>query len=239
MGSRPDTPPAGGGQGSSSASSGAGWSGGVPVDVVPVWIPSGSPGDCNQQKATNWLVECNPLPLPPEPTASADPVTGELPPPPDMGQLAREVVVRLRLPDPTPLIGPDPSVNEWGMAAVGYPLWLWTVGPDDVSATVVAFGYTFTLAAHRVSTTFVMGDGGSVTCTVTTPFSEGVTPGVASPSCGYVYRIPSRPGPDYLVSATTNWVVSWSALGQSGVIPATYAGSRTLSVGELYSLVTK
>ena len=42
----------------------------------------------------------------------------------DPNAVARELMVRLQLPDPTPQIGPDPEGNEWKMGAVGYPLWL-------------------------------------------------------------------------------------------------------------------
>lgn len=36
----------------------------------------------------------------------------------------REVLAQLQLPDATPRFGPDPSVNEWKMLAVGFPIWL-------------------------------------------------------------------------------------------------------------------
>lgn len=159
--------------------------------------------------------------------------------PPTAAEVARLVVVRLRLPDPTPQFGPDPSANEWQMIPVGYPVWLWTEGPDDLSATTQAYGYTFTLRAERTSTVFTLGDGHSQTCTVVTPYTAAVTPGSASPTCGYTYAEPSRPGPDYAVSATTRWRVTWTAAGESGVITATHTGNSTLAVGELFALVTK
>ena len=77
-------------------------------------------------------------------------------------ELAREVVLSLQLPDATPHIGPDPSVNEWNMAVVGYPLWLWVGGPDRVTITETAYGMTITITAVRNATTFTMGDGGTV-----------------------------------------------------------------------------
>lgn len=151
--------------------------------------------------------------------------------------IARQLVVRLQLPDPTPRIGPDPSDNEWGMAAVGYPLWLWTAGPRRVTAVESAHGVTFTLRAVWVSTTFGMGDGRSVTCTATKPYTDSVTPGTPSPACGYVYRKASLPKGDYTVTATTRWRISWSALGQSGTLGGSHSGSRPLPVGELHALV--
>lgn len=151
--------------------------------------------------------------------------------------VARQLVVRLKLPDPTPRIGPDPSANEWDMAAVGYPLWLWTDGPRSVRAVESASGVTFTLRADWVSTTFTMGDGGSVSCTATRRYTAEVSPGSASPSCGYVYRRPSLPEGRYTVTATTHWRIRWSALGQSGTLTGTHVGTRSLPVGELHSLV--
>jgi len=155
----------------------------------------------------------------------------------DVEALARQVIVRLRLPDPTPRIGPDPEDNEWRMAAVGFPLWLWTDGPRTVRAVETAYGVRFTLRADWVSTTFAMGDGRSRTCTATRPYPASAKPGSASPSCGYTYQRASLPDGSYRVTATTRWRISWSALGLSGTLPGTHAGSRTLRVGEVHSLV--
>jgi hypothetical protein len=153
--------------------------------------------------------------------------------------VAHQVVLALRLPDATPVFGPDPEGNEWKMLAVGFPVWLWTVGPDEVRSSLDAEGLSFTLVARRVSTTFSMGDGGVVVCGEVTPYSSAVKPGSLSPTCGYVYVAPSTPGPDFQVGATTHWEVSWSAAGESGVIEADYSGSRTLRIGEVAALVVK
>lgn len=157
----------------------------------------------------------------------------------DLGVIARTLLTRIQLPDPRPLVGPDPGVNEWGMVAVGYPVWLWTAGPRVVVDRVRAFGVTFTLRATWVSSRFVMGDGGAVTCTDTKAYSKRVKPGVASPVCGYAYTTSSLPKGDYVVTATTRWRVSWSALGVSGSMPASVTGSRHLPVGELNALIVK
>ena len=53
----------------------------------------------------------------------------------DVSAVARSLVVRLHLPDATPVFGPDPDNNEWKMLAVGYPVWLWTEGPRQKSAS--------------------------------------------------------------------------------------------------------
>lgn len=153
--------------------------------------------------------------------------------------LARSLIVKLQLPDPTPHIGPDPTTNEWNMAAVGYPLWLWTDGPQAVTSRTRAYGITFTLRATWQSTTFDMGDGHHITCTRTPAYPKTTTPGTKSPSCGYTYLTPSLPKGTYTVTATTNWTITWHALGQTGSIPGRHTGHWSLPVGELNALVVK
>ena len=153
--------------------------------------------------------------------------------------LARRVVVRLQLPKPTPHFGPDPSVNEWKMAAVGYPLWLWTEGPRTVSSSESAYGLTFTLTARYRSTTFDMGDGSTVRCTKTTVYRRSTPPGTKSPTCGYGYLEAARGDGTYTVTATTHWDIDWSVAGFSGTLPGTHRASRELPVGELQAIVVK
>lgn len=157
----------------------------------------------------------------------------------DLDATARTLIARLQLPDPTPQIGPDPARNEWKMAAVGYPLWLWTGGPRTVTSRVRAFGVTFTLQATWLSTDFDMGDGHQVRCTETSTYPAQSELGRKSPSCGYTYLKSSLPKGEYTVRATTNWRISWSALGRSGTVPGSYTGSRSLPVGELNALVVR
>jgi len=171
----------------------------------------------------------------PDPTASA--AAPARPPRVLVESYVRELVVTLQLPDATPLIGPDPAVNEWNMAVVGHPLWLWTGGDRQLTTSRTDFGITFTLDARHVSTTFALGDGNRVTCTATAPYPTSVEPGTPSPACGYTYAAASRPRGDYTVTATTNWNVAWSAAGYSGVLPVTRTGSRALPVGELQAVV--
>lgn len=152
--------------------------------------------------------------------------------------VAREVVARLHLPDPTPQFGPDPEVNQWHMLAVGYPLWLWTSGPTRLTTTATRYGLSFTLTATWQDTRFEFGDGHSLTCTKTTAYPASTTPGTASPTCGYTYQKAS-PAAGYTVRAHTNWRVDWAASGQSGSLDTTYTGSRTVPVGELNALIVK
>ncbi|MFT4108456.1 hypothetical protein, partial [Propionicimonas sp.] len=157
----------------------------------------------------------------------------------DLDAIARTLLTRIRIPSPAPQVGPDPSTNEWKMAAVGYPLWLWNTGPTSVVDRVRAYGVTFTLRAQWTSSRFSMGDGQSVTCTSTRAWSRGVSPGASSPVCGYTYQTSSLPHGRYTVTSTTSWRISWSALGLSGSFPASFTGNRSLAVGELDALVVK
>lgn len=156
----------------------------------------------------------------------------------DVGAVAREVVARLHLPDPTPQFGPDPDANEWHMLAVGYPLWLWTSGPTRLTTTATRYGLSFTLTATWEDTRFEFGDGHSLTCADTTPYPATAKPGAPSPTCGYTYQKAS-PAAGYRVQAHTNWRVDWAASGQSGTLNTTYTGSRTVPVGELNALIVK
>jgi len=119
------------------------------------------------------------------------------------------------------------------MVAVGEPLWLATDGPSVMDASVSQNGIDISLTAHRTSTTFTMGDGNTVNCTTMTPWPGVSALGQRSPDCGYTYQ---RHG-SMRVSATTTWVVDWSALGYGGALSLQSTGSRVLTVGQLSSVV--
>lgn len=187
------------------------------------------------------VAACQQPTIPAGPADPADPSrpAAPAPAPPTRAEVeavVRSLVARMDLPESAPQIGPDPSANEWGMAVVGHPLWLWVPGDATMSSRVTGYGITITLDARRTSTTFAMGDGKSVTCARMTPYPAGVKPGTASSTCGYAYSWPSLPNGTYRVTASSSWVVDWTALGFSGAIPVTMTGARDLPVGELHAL---
>ena len=153
--------------------------------------------------------------------------------------VVRTLVARLRLPDSVPTFGPDPSVNEWNMAVVGHPLWLWVDTPDRMATSVSGYGITIRMDAKRSGVTFAMGDGSAVRCTTMTPYTESVEAGAPSPTCGYTYSKASLPKGSYTVTATAHWVIDWSAIGYTGTIPMNIADSRELPVGELQAVVVR
>lgn len=165
----------------------------------------------------------------------ATPTTpGQAPAPmlPSPRVLAGQAVLQLTLPSAMPSVGPDPDLNKWGMTAVGYPLWLWTDSQTQVGNTITVLGQPVTLTAVRSSVTYTMGTEGTVVCSSSTPWSSAVTPGSESPDCGYRFKTMGN----HRVVAVATWSVTWSVMGQSGVIPVQKAGGTTVPVGELQAV---
>lgn len=197
--------------------------------------------------------ECNPeWGTPEEWCAWAPPESGGSPRPPReaVENYVRTVTASLQLPQAYPQVGPDPDWNEWDMAVIGIPLWLWVEGDSRLTASNSDAGLAVSLDAEHVSTTFQMGDGTTVTCATTKPYvRHAVAPGTPSPVCGHTYQVapksPSaassshqQPG-TYTVTATTNWSVDWTAGGYSGTLTTQMSGARDLPVGELQAVVVR
>jgi hypothetical protein len=155
------------------------------------------------------------------------------------GQAGAIAVARLRLPLNAPKVGPDPKVNKWKMAAVGYPLWVWADGPTHVGPVSDSVaGLSVSLDAQLTKTVFRMGDGRTVTClNGGTPYKKGTKAATPSPNCGHRYEKPSLPKGDYTVTAIGYWDVTWTVNGTSGVITVPRAASAPLPVGEVQVLV--
>ena len=155
------------------------------------------------------------------------------------GQAGAIAVARLQLPLNPPKVGPDPKVNKWKMAAVGYPLWVWADGPTHVGPVSDSVaGLSVSLDAQLTKTVFKMGDGQTVTCRDGgTPYTKGTKAATPSPDCGYRYEKPSLPKGDYTVTAIGYWAVTWTVNGTSGVITVPRAASAPLPVGEVQVLV--
>ncbi len=204
----------------------------IPKPKVPISIPAE-----NQRTCDDLIVNCPTIPEPAAPATPAAPAPGA--PPAVTTAVLREAAASITLPAVQPQIGPDPSVNKWGIVAVGYPIWLWTPGTDRVASTVTAQGITVSIDARRTATTFAMGDGTTVRCTTMTPYPGPSNPPVESPTCGYRYpKLPATPGAGYDIRATTEWTVTWSALGQTGTFTMTRAATRHIDVAEIQSVIT-
>ena len=155
------------------------------------------------------------------------------------GQAGAIAAARLKIPSVAPGIGPSPDLNRWKMAAVGYPLWLWADGPTQIGPVSDSVaGLSVSLRAEVTSLTFRMGDGATVTCAgVGDKWTKAVEPGTKAPHCGHTYTKPSLPNGSYQVAAVTEWAVTWTANGQSGVINVPAVQTTELPVGELQVLV--
>lgn len=157
----------------------------------------------------------------------------------DAEAVAREVVVTLKIPTPTPHVAPRTTERDGTMMVVGHPLWLWTDDGDTATTTETRYGITLTLTARRDTTTFAMGDGATVTCLATTPYDPTTPPGAPSPTCGYRYQKASLPKGSYTVTATSHWTVDWSGLSFTGTLPLTSSGTADIPVGEFQAVVIR
>lgn len=169
--------------------------------------------------------------------AGAARVPGPPPAPPviDIKTVVNQAVAKVRLPEPTIELGPEPEVNEWNMLAVGQPVWLWTSSPKKIDASESQQGITVKLVAEPAATTINLGDGTTLRCKTGTPRPANAEPLAKSPDCGHTWL---KAG-NYTVKASTGWNIRWSALGQSGTVPMERSTSRTVEVGELASVVVR
>lgn len=155
--------------------------------------------------------------------------------PPDPRQLARAAIASMRLQ--AVAIGIVPESRPESAGLVGLPTWMWVADPSattwgPVTRTASSGGYTVTATAKVDHVTWAMGDGTTVTCHGPgTPYADqfGTRP---SPDCGHTYTRQGR----YTVTATSNWTVTWSGIGQTGVIPLSFARSVSLVMGEAQAL---
>lgn len=151
----------------------------------------------------------------------------------DPAALAAQAVARLSVPAPSIVISPHPSDNQWGVSAVGLPLWVWADDPGPVASTVTEQGIEIAMQASRGSVRFDWGDGTSSVCNQMRPRPANIDPLTPSPDCGHTYL---RRG-DYTITATAGWAVSWQALGQSGTLPLSSNATLAIPVREFQALV--
>lgn len=157
----------------------------------------------------------------------------------DVEAMVRSLQATLQVPTPTIKLGPDPSDNEWDMAVVGHPVWLWTDAPRTASSVSTGEGMTIAIKATLGVLSFDMGDGATVGCTQWTPYDASVPAGTPSPTCGHTYEKASLPQGSYTVSATATWTAEWSAMGYTGTLPLRSTASREVPVGELQAVVVR
>lgn len=182
------------------------------------------------------LPEATPAsPAPAAPAPEGEAAVAPAPAAPDPYVLVSQALAQLTLPDAVPSIAPDPANNEWGMLAVGLPVWFSSDEPASVDASTTQQGIAITLVATKQSTTLDLGDGSTITCTSMTVRPTSAPAMQRSPDCGHTYVTHG----DYTITATTVWNLDWAALGQSGSFRMQMSGSSDLKVGELTSKVVR
>ncbi len=137
-------------------------------------------------------------------------------------------------PRPHPRLGPDPSVNEWNMLAVGYPIWLWTDQPNHLATTAHHDGLTFTSTPANIPT---LQHGRRQHQTMRHHHPLPRLHQTNQPHLQLHLRHPSPIGHPYTLTATTTWTINWTTTGHHGTLTHTTTGTRTLEVGELQSLI--
>lgn len=140
-------------------------------------------------------------------------------------------------------ITPQPGPDSVGI--VGMPVWMWamdpgphTFGPATASASAGGITVTATARVHQIS--WDMGDGSEVVCrTAGTPYRPRFGDR-QSPDCGYRYEQTSghQPNGQFIVTATSDWVITWRGAGQSGTVRLNgLVRSAQITVGEAQVLV--
>lgn len=135
------------------------------------------------------------------------------------------------------------TFNKSGKGAVGLPVWLWvnnqtplTWGPYTETATLG--GVTVTATAQVANIAWNMGDGQVKVCAnAGTAYVSGYG-NTDSPTCGYRYTkmSPGEGAQPYTITAVSNWDVTWSAQGQTGVIPTQTQSTTQVRIGELQAI---
>lgn len=151
----------------------------------------------------------------------------------DISRAVAEAAASLEVPPPELQVGPDPSMNKWGVLAVGLPVWVWSEDPGPLSTSIEQDGLGVSITADRGAVTIDWGDGTTSVCQTMTPRPVAIDPLTSSPDCGHTYLTKG----DYTISATASWNASWQAAGSSGSASLSSVSSYTLPIREFVSVV--
>lgn len=163
-------------------------------------------------------------------------------PPPDPEVLARRAIASINFRGIDLGIAPEPlETSPNSLGAVGLPVWLWSdsTGPNvtgPVSASASERGFTVTVQATMTKIEWSLGDGSpSFSCGIGQRFDPRTmnpdTPVVCGSQRGY-----QKQG-EYQITATSNWQVQWSGIGESGTIPIQAVSAGTVRIGEIQVVV--
>lgn len=134
-----------------------------------------------------------------------------------------------------------------GAGLVGLPVWLGvtatpnTMGP--ISDTSCIGDVCVSISARVTRVEWDMGDGNVVTCTpeqheIWQPGLDFRNPG---DRCHHIYRQSSRHLPDrqYVITATSTWLVTWSTPAESGTLSPTRTSQTTVRIEEIQVLTSQ
>jgi hypothetical protein len=153
------------------------------------------------------------------------------PPPPDPEVLARQAMNAMQLKAVNIGIVPEPRPGSVGI--IGLPTWMWVKGAAEntwgpITRTASAGGFSVRATAKVKKVVWDMGDGTQVVCFAKgTPYADSFGR-QSSPDCGHTY---TRQG-SYAVTATSYWSVTWTGVGESGVIPLDLSRTTNITMGE-------
>lgn len=153
--------------------------------------------------------------------------------PTDPAILASRAVAELTVPDPIIVLDPHPTDNQWGVLAVGLPIWIGTEDPEPLSTTTSEQGITINMTATRGSILFDWGDGTTDICETMLLRPANIHPLEPSPSCGHTYLTRG----DYTITATASWAITWQALDQSGTQPLSSQSTLEVPIREFEAVV--
>jgi hypothetical protein len=142
---------------------------------------------------------------------------GTDPPPPSPTELAIQALNRTPLPPPDMDMAPGGNIPQ--LVNLATFLWINPAQWVPQTASASAGGVTSTVTATPERVVWDMGQGDSVTCEGPGLPYEPNLPDDAQPSdCKFTYRASSanRPDKTFIVRATIEYHVTWSASGAAG-----------------------
>jgi hypothetical protein len=139
----------------------------------------------------------------------------------DVVSLKDEAFGSLPLPTPEVVLSPPPD-----KVVVNFPTWLAVNDPWRPRTSAISVpGVSVVVTAYPIEVRYDMGNGDVVTCQGPgKKYDPAVGGGAPRTDCSYTYRVTSvgrpataeTPGDRYLVRATVDWHVTWSAVGAPG-----------------------
>lgn len=159
-------------------------------------------------------------------------------------QVARAWLASITLDGVSLQIAPPP---DSGAGLVGLPVWLGVDTSDTnswggISDSHCISGVCVSISAQVTSVDWNMGDGTTFTCSRDEHRSWQRGMDFRSPTgCHHYYQRASRhqPGGRYPITATSHWLVEWSATSASGTLTTERTATTSIQIDEIQVLTTR